>query len=297
MSLNWNDYRFFLAVARTGRLSVAGRQLGVDHATVSRRIKFLEEALNIVLFDRSPTGYSLTRAGADLIAFAERIEKEALEAEDTFGGQMEKLSGPVRVGVPEGAASEIVVKAAQNLCETYPQLELQLVALPQQFSLSKREVDFVIAVSKPEKGRVRVQKIADYMLHLYGSNEYLKQQKKIKKIADLKHVRGIGYISDMIFDEELDYIPLVDPAFKPHLTSTSVHVQLKAVLNGAGVGILHDFMAKEYTELTPVLPKEISFKRTFWYIVHEDYAQLERIRVCSTAIIKGMRTDLKTMPK
>ncbi len=297
MSLNWNDYRFFLAVARSGRLSVAGRQLGVDHATVARRIKSLEEALNIVLFDRAPTGYSLTRAGGDLIPFAERIESEALVAEDTFGGQMEKLSGPVRVGVPEGAASQIVVEVAQKLCETYPKLEMQLVALPQKFSLSKREADFVIAVSKPQKGRVRVQKIADYRLHLNGSKAYLSQQKKIKKVSDLIKVRGVGYISDMIFDDELDYIPLVDGSFNPHLTSTSIHVQLRALLNGAGVGILPDFMTAPHESLVKVLPDEISFKRSFWYIVHEDYAQLERVRVCSKAIIEGMRAVLKSMPK
>ena len=66
--MNWDDYRYFLAVARTGRLSMAGRQLGVDHATVGRRIKALEVSLGANLFDRSPQGYRLTDAGRTVFA-------------------------------------------------------------------------------------------------------------------------------------------------------------------------------------------------------------------------------------
>ncbi len=293
MPMNWNDFRFFLALARSGRLSIAGRQLGVDHATVARRIKSLEDALNTILFDRAPTGYKLTRTGADLVAIAERIENEAMLAGDAFGGEQKNLSGPVRVGVPEGIASYVVAAAAQKLCETYPRLEIQLVALPQKFSLSKREADFVIAVSQPQSGRLRVKKIVDYRLHLVGSKHYLAQYPPIVGISDLKKLRGIGYVADMIFDKELDYIPLVDPSFHPHLTSTSVHVQLSAILNGAGVGILPDFMTRGHDALVRVLPAEISFARSFWFVVHEDYAQLERIRVCAAALIDGMRAAFK----
>jgi len=291
--MNWNDFRFFLALARSGRLSVAGRQLGVDHATVARRIKSLETSLDTILFDRAPTGYSLTRAGVDLVAIAERIENAAILAEDSFGGQPQNLSGPVRIGVPEGIAACVVADTAQKLCETHPHLEIQLIALPQKFSLSKREVDFAISVSQPRSGRLRVKKIADYALHLVGSSSYLARRKPITEIHDLKKLRGIGYVADMIFDKELDYIPIVDPSFHPHLTSTSVHVQLRAALNGAGVGILPDFMTISHDSLVKVLPGEISFSRSFWFVVHEDYAQLERIRVCAAALIKGMRAALK----
>lgn len=292
--MNWNDYRFFLALARAGRLSVAGRQLGVDHATVARRIRALEEALNTILFDRAPTGYSLTRTGADLVAIAERMESDAALAEDSFGGQLKNMSGSVRVGVPEGIATYAVVEAAQQLCETYPRLELQLVALPQKFSLSKREADFVIAVSRPQSGRLKVQKIVDYQLHLVAAQKYLDKHPPVESISDLKRMRGIGYVSDMIFDKELDYIPVVDTSFRPHLTSTSVHVQLQAALHGAGLAILPDFMTREHQSLTRVLPQDVSFSRSFWYVVHEDYAQLERIRVCASALIEGIRKTLKT---
>ncbi|MGH1417725.1 MAG: LysR family transcriptional regulator [Hyphomicrobiaceae bacterium] len=290
--MNWDDYRFFLAVARTGQLSAGGQRLGVDHATVSRRVRSLEESLDAKLFDRSPGGYTLTQAGHELVPIAERIEAGAVMAEDTIGGHRDTLAGTVRIGVPEGVAAYIVVEAAQKLCETYPQLELQLVAVPRRFSLSKREADFVIAVSRPESGRLKTQKIADYKLHVYGSKGYLAQHPPVTKVEDFKHLRGIGYVPDLIFDKELDYIPLLDRSFRTHLTSTSVHVQLQAVLNGAGVSIMHDFMAERHEDLVKVLPEKISFKRSFWMIVHEDYAKLERIRTCSSTVVQHLRAAL-----
>ncbi|MHA1164832.1 MAG: LysR family transcriptional regulator [Alphaproteobacteria bacterium] len=291
--MSWDGYRFFLAVARTGQLSLAGRMLGVDHTTVARRVKSLEDMLNAKLFDRSPRGYVLTQAGSNLVSIAESLEKSAEHAQDSISDQHEDLSGRIRIGVPDGVGAFIVSRAAQELCDKHPRLHVEILALPQNFSLSKREADIVIAVSIPDSGRLKVQKISDYKLHLYGTRDYLAKYPPIKRIEDLKQLRGIAYVPDLIFDKELDYIPLIDPELQPHLTSTSVHVQLYATLNGAGVCILHDFMADYYDNLVKILDKKISFTRTFWLIVHEDYASIERIRVCSSFIVKRMRELLK----
>ena len=290
--MNWDDYRYFLAVARTGRLSAAGKQLGVDHATVGRRVKALEESLDTKLFDRSPQGYSLTDAAQRLIGVAETMESGAVFAQAELGGQHKTISGTIRVGAPEGLATSFIAKCAAELCRKHPELEIQIVALPRTFSLSKREADIAIAVSPPTSGRLKCRKITDYKLHLYGTKKYLEAHDEINSVDDLIKIRGIGYVPDLIYDKELDYIPLVSPDIKPHLTSTSVHVQLEATLNDAGVCILHDFMAAPYEQLIKVLPQTISFTRSFWFIVHEDYAKLERIKVVSDAIINGIRREI-----
>ncbi len=291
-NMNWDDYRFFLSVARTGRLSQAGQQLGVDHATVGRRIKALEEILEINLFDRSPQGYRLTDHGQRLVDIAEAIETSVIHAQAEIGGHDQALSGVVRIGAPEGVASYILTDIVIELCRKHPKLELQIVALPRTFSLSKREADIAIAVSAPTSGRLKYRKIADYTLHLYGTKQYLDAHPKINTIDDLKKIRGIAYVPDLIYDKELDYLPLVSGDIKPHLTSTSVHVQLEATLRHGGVSIMHDFMARQYPELQRVLPDEINFNRTFYFIVHEDYAKLERIRIVSDAIIEGMKAKI-----
>lgn len=291
--MNWDDYRFFLAVARTGKLSLAGSQLGVDHATVGRRVKSLEEALNTHLFDRSPQGYSLTDQGQNLVNIAEAIETNAITAQTALGGDADGLSGIVRVGAPEGLATTLLAECAVKICEDHPKLELQIVAMPRSFSLSKREADFAIAVSAPTAGRLKFRKISDYTLHLYGTKEYLESAPTIKEINDLKKIRGIGYVPDLIYDKELDYIPLLGPDIKPYLTSTSVHIQLEATLANGGVCIIHDFMAQKFPQLVRVLPEEISFTRTFWYVVHEDYAKLQRIKVVADAMISHVQKRLK----
>lgn len=293
-SLNWDDYRYFLAVARTGKLSLAGQQLGVDHATVGRRVKALEESLKIHLFDRSPQGYSLTDEGQKLVTMAEGMETSAIAAQTEFSGEADKVSGVVRIGAPEGMATSMLAECAVRLCEQHPKLELQIVAMPRTFSLSKREADIAIAVSAPTSGRLKYRKITDYTLHLYGTKDYLKSRPPVREIEDLKRLRGIGYVSDLIYDKELDYIPLVSPEIKPFLTSTSVHVQLEAALSDGGVCIIHDFIARRYPKLVKVLPDEISFTRTFWYIVHEDYAKLHRIRVVSDALIEHVRSKVNS---
>ncbi|MDJ0612894.1 MAG: LysR family transcriptional regulator [Rhizobiaceae bacterium] len=287
--MNWDDYRFFLAVARTGKLSSAGQQLGVDHATVGRRVKALEEALKVHLFDRSPQGYSLTDEGHKLVTMAEGMETSAIAAQSEFSGEADSVSGVVRIGAPEGMATSILAEVAVRLCEQHPKLELQIVAMPRTFSLTKREADIAIAVSAPTSGRLKFRKITDYTLHMYATKEYLANNPPIKDLADLQRVRGIGYVSDLIYDKELDYIPLISPDAKPFLTSTSVHVQLEAALANGGLCVLHDFIACKYPQLVRVMPEEVSFTRTFWYIVHEDYAKLHRIRVVSDALIEHVR--------
>ncbi|MGB7334646.1 MAG: LysR family transcriptional regulator, partial [Salaquimonas sp.] len=263
--MNWDDYRFFLAVARSGRLSQAGQQLGVDHATVGRRIKALETVLKVNLFDRSPQGYRLTDSGQSLVDVAEAMETNAIQAQAEIGGQDQNISGIVRIGAPEGLASNILTEIVVDLCREHPKLELQLVAMPRTFSLSKREADIAIAVSAPTSGRLKYRKICDYTLHLYGTQTYLDKHPKIEKIEDLKKLRGIAYVPDLIYDKELDYIPLVGPDIKPHLTSTSVHVQMEATLRDGGVCILHDFMAQQYPQLQKVLEDEINFTRSFYF--------------------------------
>ncbi len=291
-NLNWDDYRYFLAVVRSGKLIAAGQQLGVDHATVSRRIKALEATLGINLFDRSPQGYSPTDEGLNLVAIAEAMESGAIAAQTRIGGLDDTISGVVRIGTSEGIATSILSECASDLCKSHPELELQIVTVPRTFSLSKREADIAIAISKPTSGRLKFRKISDYTLHLYATQGYLDKYPEIRRIEDLKEVHGIGYVPDLIYDKELDCISELGDNFHPNFTSNSVNVQLEATLAGGGVCILHDFMAQDHQELIKVLPDQVSFTRTFWYIVHEDYAKSRRIKTVSDVMIKHIKDRL-----
>jgi DNA-binding transcriptional LysR family regulator len=289
--MNWDDLRYFLQVARAGRLTVAARALGVDHATVSRRVAALEDAMKAKLFDRSPKGYALTEAGQRLLPTAEAVENAALHAAQEVSGRQHALSGAVRIGMPEGAASHLVTDAAVALCEAHPQLELQIVALPRSFSLSQREADFAVVVTPPESGRLRIRKIADYTLRLYATESYLAGRTP-RSVEELRGLRGVGYVQDLIFDKGLDYIAEIGAGLSPRLTSTSLLVQLELALAGGGACILPDFMARRHPSLVPVLPEETRLVRAYWLVLHENTAEIARIRRAARAFADAMRERL-----
>ena len=289
--MNWDDMRFFLQVARTGRLTEAARALGVDHATVSRRVGALERALSARLFDRSPRGYALTEAGRALMPTAEAMESASMLAAAEVGGRQDELSGAVRIGMPEGAASHLAPAAVADLVESYPRLEIQIVALPRTFSLSQREADFAIVVTPPAAGRLRIRKIADYRLQLYGAAELLGDHPPPTP-DELRRWRLVGYVPDLIFDKGLDYLSEIPGAPTPAVASTSLLVQLEMVAAGAGLGMLPEFMARRRPGLVPVMPEVTRITRAYWLVMHQDTAELARIRRVARAFADAMRARL-----
>ncbi len=276
--MRWDDLKFFLAVARSGQLTTAAKGLKVDNATVARRIRALETALDARLFDRNPKGYSLTEVGQRLLPSAESMETSTLEAQAQVQGRDESLEGVVRLGAPDGFGSFFLAPRIHKLARRHPKLEIQLVAMPRVFSLSKREADVSIAITRPTSGRLMIAKLTDYQLHLYASADYLKENPPIAQLEDLKQQTMIGYISELIFDPKLDYMPILGRKVVPQISSTNLIAQLNATLAGAGICILPDFLAGAQSGLQPVLRQSFSLTRTFWIVSHENTATLRRIR-------------------
>jgi DNA-binding transcriptional LysR family regulator len=291
-AMKWDDLRVFLAVARHGRLLNAGQQLGLDPATVGRRISALEAALGAKLFDRSPQGYAITEAGVGLLTHAQAMETQALAAAEEVGGHADRLSGTVRIGAPDGASNYLLIDACDALSRDNPELQVQVVALPRMFSLSKREADLAITVSPPTAGRLTVRKIADYRLRLYAREDLVIGLGRVRTMADLQGVRGIGYISDMIFDKELDYYALLGRETEPALTSNSLIMQLRWCRRGVGICILPEFVAREYPELRVLLPDDVRLTRSFYLVRHQDDARVARINRLAEVVVDWMHASL-----
>ncbi|MEL6427291.1 MAG: LysR family transcriptional regulator [Pseudomonadota bacterium] len=290
--MKWDDLRVFLEVARTGQGSGAGRVLGLDAATVGRRISALEATLGTPLFTRSPRGYALTEAGQRLLDPAKAMELAAGQAARTLGPEAGRVAGSVRIGAPEGVASYVLPDACADLADQNPALRVELVALPRVFSLSQREADIAIGVSAPDAGRLRVQRVADYGLHLYATPDFLAAH-LIARSEDLRNVRFLGYITDMIFDKELDYVPLISRDLRPQMTSTSLTVQLNWTAQGAGICVLPDFVARARPELVRVLPEDVAFTRSFFLIRHDDGVGVPRIDRTVDALVEALRHHLR----
>lgn len=291
-TMRWDDLRVFLAVARQSRLLAAGRVLGLDPATVGRRVGALEEALGVRLFDRSPQGYALTEAGRGLVEHAQAMEGQAAALTSEVGGHADRLSGTVRIGAPDGVSNYLLIDACDALSRDNPDLQVQVVALPRIFSLTKREADLAITVAPPTAGRLTVRKIADYRLQLYARRDLLAALGPVRAMEDLRELRGIGYISDMIFDKELDYYALLGRDHDPSLTSNSLIVQLRWCLRGVGVCILPEFVAREHPELAVVLPEDVRLTRAFYLVRHQDDARVARINRMAEVVVDWMRAAL-----
>ncbi len=288
--MDWDDLRVFLAVVRQESLSRAGRVLKIDPATVGRRMARLEAATGARLFDKGPQGYALTDEGARLLTHAERVESAmagAAEALTGAGG----LSGQIRIGAPDGCANYLLPQVLAAICDENPGLEVQIVALPRVFNLSKREADLAIGVSRPTAGRLTVQKLTDYKLHLAASRDYLARHGTPQTQEDLRGHRTVGYIPDMIFDSELDYLTEVG-APPVSLASNSVSVQLNWLRTGAGIGVAHDFALPAAPGVVKVMADVISLTRSFWLIRHDGDARVERHNRFAAALTQGVRREV-----
>ncbi|SIS88062.1 transcriptional regulator, LysR family [Roseivivax lentus] len=288
---SWDDMRIFLATARGESLSAAGRQLKMDPATVGRRIARLEEDFGTPLFAKSPQGYALTEAGTRLLGHAEEAEQAMQEAQETVAGRTEGIAGQIRIGAPDGCANYLLPQVCARIADANPDLEVQIVALPRVVNLSKREVDMAVGVSAPTAGRLTVQKICDYKLHLAASRRYVRSHGLPETLEDLRAHRLVGYIPDMIFDKELDYLDNLGVARIP-LASNSASVQLRWVAAGAGIGVLHDFAMQAAGRVLRVLPVTISLTRSFYLIRHADDRRLERLNRFARALVDGMREEV-----
>lgn len=292
MKPQWDDLRVFLAVARTESLSAAGRVLKIDPATVGRRIARLEEAYNTPLFAKSPSGYAITDGGQRLLVHATRAEAALQEANEEMKGQSGGLSGQIRIGAPDGAANYLLPQVCAQIARENPDLDIQIIALPRLFNLSKREADAVVAVSPPSAGRLTVQKITDYRLHLAAMPEYLARHAPITALSDLRGHRMIGYIPDMIFDKELDYLGELGVE-RVRLASNSVSVQFNWIRQGGGLGVVHDFAIPSAPDLVKVLPDHLSLTRTFYLVRHVDDQRLERLNRFCAALSEGLRKEVQ----
>ena len=148
-----------------------------------------------------------------------------------------------------------------------------------------------IAVSRPKAGRLTVQKLTDYRLHLAASRAYLQRSAPILSPDDLKSHRIVGYIPDLIFDKELDYLAEIGigPAV---LTSNSVSVQLNWLRHGAGIGVVHDFALPAAPGLTRILTDRIHLTRAFWLIRHEGDGRVERLNRFADQLTREVRAEM-----
>lgn len=288
--LNWDDLRVFLALCRYQSFVAAATELKTSHPTVSRKISALEKSLQTQLFHRTEKGCRLTPAGEKLLPYAEELESTCIKLHESVAGKNEQLTGVVRICVPDGLGNFFLPSRLINLQETNPEVEIELLAVPMYYSLSKREVDILITLQKPTAGNIIRRKLTSYKFGLFATKEYLQDKVPITSFSDLRKHRNIGYIDDLLFDQDLKFTGEIGSGLRTHFRSSTLMTQMYAVMEGGGIAMLPYFMANQMKSLIPVLPDN-SIEREFWLQVNPDTRQLARVKTTIDFIVKEVQQN------
>lgn len=288
---DWNDLRYFLAVAQQGTLTGAARRLGTDHATVSRRVAALERAIGAKLFERAPQGYFLTLSGERLLGHAEAMEAQATAATEGLGRPEVGITGTVRINTLEGFGNFFLAPRIGRFAAKHPQLRLELVMIQQIVALSKREGDVAIGLAPPKETRFVTTRLADYELALYAAPGYLARHPPVRTRSDLTSHAFVGYVDDLVFTRGLDYLDEILPGLKARIQSSSLSTQLAITELGHGICVLPTFMAAGRPGLTPVLPEDVRLSRSYWLFTHRDLADTARVRTVMRFIQDEIAAD------
>lgn len=176
--MNWDDLKVLLAVARCGTMTGAAKQLNVQHSTISRRIRALEDKLGASLLTKKQGHFVLTSAGVEVIKAASRIESEIVSFDGSVFGKDEQLSGPLNVTTFGDLASTLLMPMFSSFCEAHPQIDLHILVSNSTISLAQREADVAIRMSNSPTDTLIGKRIATVATAIYGSTPYINRQKE-----------------------------------------------------------------------------------------------------------------------
>lgn len=275
--MDWDKLQYFLFVARHGTLARAGAALHVDATTVSRRVSALEAALQQTLFERAPTGFVLTAAGRALVPHAEAMAAAAARIHSGREGES-GLSGQLRVSVSEGFGNSFIAPRLGRFVAAHPELEIDLVASSGFLNPSRREADMAVLLARPRKGPLITRKLSDYSLGLYAPADRPDWQAAVAAVPlSRAGIPVIGYMPDILYAPELDYLGEIEPGLRANVRSSSILAQRRMIAGGAGVGVLPCFLAAGDPALVRVRRDQV-IARAFWLALHRDVAPQPRIR-------------------
>jgi DNA-binding transcriptional LysR family regulator len=269
--VDWEDLRFFVALARAGSLSAAARTLRVSHATVGRRVAALEAVLGQSLFDRRADGFGLTDYGASVMELAVDMDERA-HTIARRAGRGEALSGTVRLTATEALAERLLIPRLATFRRRHPGIALEVLVDSRSLSLAKREADLAIRVARPQAGELFTRRLATMAYGVYGAP------------------RGdpsawVGYDDAFAHLPEAQWLARHGRGERVVLRTNSVVAQLAAARAGYGKALLPCWLAAEERGIVAMTPPAALPEREIWLVVHRDLKDVPRVRAVMDAIV------------
>jgi DNA-binding transcriptional LysR family regulator len=278
-SLDWDDLKYFLAVARHGSTLGAGRALKVSQTTVARRLSALEERLGLLLVERRQAGYALTPAGEALVARAEGVEAAAAAFADSAAAQSRDASGTVCLTCIELYAVTVVPPILRDLHDAHPGLRIELDTADFRRDLAAGEADVALRAGRiPPDSSLIGRRIATDPWTLYCSRDYAAAHARPRTAADLRRHQIIGGGGDKIWPPYRAWLRRHDLEEAVTMHHSSASGLLAAVRAGAGLAVLPSFIADRDPQLVRCLERIAGDDSELWLLTHERLRRSPRVR-------------------
>jgi len=278
--MDWNDLRYFLAVADQGSTLAAGRALRVSQTTVARRIAALEESLGLQLFEKRQAGYTLTPAGEELVDRARQVELATDGFSEASAALVRDCSGVVRITTQEIFANTLLGPILKELHELHPQVVIEIDTQQELLDLGAGEADIALRSTAGEAPAGTVGRslcIDDWTL--YCSREYADRHgvpRRRKELLGHAIIGGGGGKLWRHYEEWLRSLGLEGQVAMHHATSTGL---LMAVRSGFGIAVLPCVVADGDPDLVQCIPPRANHNRSMWLLTHERVRHTPRVRL------------------
>lgn len=285
-NFDWEDLHHFAVFAREKSLSAAARRLAVDHATVARRIAALEASLALKLVDRRARAYELTADGRRVASIAERMDDEAYSLGRAARSLQKGLEGEVVVSAPPALSSSCIAPSLDGLRSAHPGITLRLIGEKRAASLSRREADLAVRLSRPTESGLITRKLSSLVFALYATSTYL---------SSLPSAGHCFITGDRDFEDlpQQRWMKAVAAGRPIVLQANDQLSQLAAARAGVGIAALPVYLAERDPALVRVAAKPGTISRDIWLVVHRDLQKSPPVR----AVMDFLADCFANMPR
>ncbi len=291
IAMEWGALRDVVAVAETGSLSAAARQLHTSQPTIGRRIEQLEQQLNTLLFNRTSKGLILTPVGEQILSHALNMAESANAIERIASGADQRLVGVVRTTMTDQMGNYWLPTKLAEFHARFPGLRLEVVVENRTLDLFKREADIAVRFRRPQQLDLVIRKSINYHYGLYASTAYLDKHGRPRTFKDLQNHHFISY-DETIFNnaalKRLEGIFGEANILQRYTSNTGVINALKQDFGLSPVGC---YFADKEDALERLMPEQLDHAFTAWVVTHADLFKSARIKAVFDFLIEKLAED------
>lgn len=282
---NWDDLRYFHAIAESGTLNGACKRLGVNHSTVFRRINALEQKLRVRLFERRDARYIMTGPGETLLSRTEQITTAINEVDRLIVGGDQTLEGTIRITAPDGFACYSLPPLIAEFIGLYPGIKIELLASGDDFNLSRLEADIAIRSTSSPPEHLIGRKLFTMSWNLYGSPQFFKKPLGSFGVRQLANYPLIGPDRSLLRIKPMQWLEKHGEKLNIIARANTFMAMAALARQGVGMALLPADVAQGLQLLGQIKGqkmerKEEPFSSDVWLLTHPDYRGNAKVRTC-----------------